>query len=208
MSVLPTHLTRREYKLMAYKGSLFQVLDESGKVKGELVFDSIVSEAHEVSNKVTEFPVDTGFVVSDHVIRKNRVLTMDIVSVRHAMEGRQRDGMTAGKHNKIKEDFDLLNEMVQKGLRCNVVTILGAYTNCVVVKFKTKQDVSTSTIMQAVIVLKEMNVVGESTSASARQALIDTANSTSGPDPDAALKSLMGERYSELEGSNNFGGFA
>jgi hypothetical protein len=62
--------------------------------------------------------------------------------------------------------------------------------------------------MQAVIVLKEMNVVGESTSASARQALIDTANSTSGPDPDAALKSLMGERYSELEGSNNFGGFA
>ena len=108
---------------MAYKGSLFQVLDESGKIKGELVFDSIVSEAHEVSNKVTEFPVDTGFVVSDHVIRKNRVLTMDIVSVRHAMEGRQRGGLTAGKHNKIKEDFDLLNEMVQKGLRCNVVTI-------------------------------------------------------------------------------------
>ena len=88
---------------MAYKGSLFQVLDESGKIKGELVFDSIVSEAHEVSNKVTEFPVDTGFVVSDHVIRKNRVLTMDIVSVRHAMEGRQRGGLTAGKHNKIKE---------------------------------------------------------------------------------------------------------
>jgi hypothetical protein len=191
---------------MAYKGSLFQVLDESGEIRGELVFDSIVSEEHEVSNKVTEFPIDSGYVVSDHVIRKNRVLTMNVVSVRHTFEGRQRDGLTAGKQNKIKEDFDLLNEMVQKGLRCNVVTILGAYTNCVVVKFKTKQDVDTSTILQATIVLKEMNVVG-GTSSTSRQALIDTANSTDGPDPDAALKSLMGDRYSELEGSNDFGGF-
>ena len=192
---------------MAYKGSLFQVLDEKGEIKGEVVFDSIISEGHEVENKVTEFPVDTGFVISDHVIRKNRVLTMEIMSVRHAFEGRQPSGgLTSGKHNKIKEDFDLLTEMVQKGLRCNVVTILGAYLNCVVVKFKTRQDVNTSTVMKATIVLKEMNVVGSDTSTS-RQALIDTANSTGGPDPDAALKSLMGDNYSLLEGSNNFGGF-
>jgi hypothetical protein len=195
---------------MAYKGSLFQVLDEEGGIKGEVVFDSVISEGHEVSNKVTEFPIDSGFVVSDHVIRKNRVLTMEIMSVRHAYEGRQRGGgLTSGKHDKIKEDFDLLTEMVQKGLRCNVVTILGAYLGCVVVSFKTKQDVNTSTVMRANIVLKEMNVVSSDTSTS-RQALIDTgsteekeklvgyANSIEGPDPDAALNDLMGENYGSI----------
>lgn len=182
---------------MAYKGSLFQLLDEKGAVKGELVFDSIISEGHEVENKVTEFPIDSGFVVSDHVIRKNRVLVMEVVSVRHAFEGRQRDGITSGKANKIKEDFDLLTEMVQKGLRCNVVTILGAYTNCVVTKFKTQQDVSTSTILKASIVLREMNVVGVNPSAS-RQALIDTANSIEGPDPSVKLKELLGSDYNKV----------
>lgn len=182
---------------MAYKGSLFQLLDEKGLVKGELVFDSIVSEGHEVENKVTEFPIDSGFVVSDHTIRKNRVLTMEIVSVRHAFKDRQRNGITSGKANKIKEDFDLLTDMVQRGLRCNVVTILGAYTNCIVTKFKTKQDVETSTIMRANLMLKEMNVVDVDTSAS-RQALIDTANSVEGPDPDTKLRELLGDDYDKL----------
>ncbi|NRA49462.1 MAG: hypothetical protein HRU12_10055 [Phaeodactylibacter sp.] len=182
---------------MAYKGSLFQILNDDGSVKGELVFDAIVSEGHEVENKVTEFPIDSGFVVSDHVIRKNRMLKMEVVSVRHAFKGRQRDGLTSGAHNKIKDDFDILTEMVQKGIRCNIVTILGAYLNCVVTKMKTKQDVETSTILQANIVIREMNVVGVDVSAS-RQALIDTANEIDVPDPDAALKELLGDDYDEL----------
>lgn len=182
---------------MAYKGSLFQVLDEEGAVTGEIVFDAIVSEEHEIENKVTEFPVDSGFVISDHVIRKNRVLKMEVVSVRHAFKGRQRDSLTSDNANKIKADFDLLIEMVQKGLRCNVVTILGAYTNCVVTKFRTKQDVETSTVMQANLLLREMNIVGVDLSTS-KQALIDTANAIEGADPDEALKDLLGDDYDKL----------
>ena len=182
---------------MAYKGSLFQILDEKGEVKGELVFDAIVSEKHIVENKVTEFPIDSGFVVSDHTIRKPRILTMEVVSVRHAFENRRRESLTSGADNKIKEDFDLVQEMVQKGLRCNVVTILGAYTNCAVIKFSTKQDVETSTILQANLTIKEMNVVGVDASPS-RQALIDTANEIDGPDPDVQLRELLGDDYDKL----------
>ena len=192
---------------MSYKGSLFQILNTDGTIRGELVFDSIVSESHEVENKVTEFPIDSGFVVSDHTIRKNRVLNMQVVSVRHAIEGRQREGITSGTNNKVKADFDLLTEMVQKGLRCNVVTILGAYTNCAVTKFKTKQDVDTSTVLMANLVLKEMNVLGVDPSAS-RQALIDTANSIEGPDPDVKLRELLGDAYDRIGDSNtSTGGF-
>ncbi len=193
---------------MAYKGSLFQVLNDDGSVKGELIFDAIVAEGHEVENVVTEFPIDSGFVISDHVIRKNRTLNMEVVSVRHAFEGRQREGgITTGSPNKVRADFDLITEMIQKGIRCNVVTILGAYLNCAVIKMKTKQDVNTSTILQASIVIREMNVVNVDVSKS-RQALIDAASEVNVPDADAKLKELLGDSYSMLGDENtSTGGF-
>lgn len=193
---------------MAYKGSLFQVLNRDGTIKGEVVFDSIVSEQHEVENEVTEFPVDSGFVISDHTIRKNRVLALEIVSVRHAFEGRRVQGsrLLTGNVNKVKEDFDLLTSMVQDGIRCNVVTILGAYTNCAIRKMKTKQDVNSSTVMRASLILKEMNVVGEDPTTS-KQALFDTANSTTGANPDTVLKNLLGDSYEKFSEANEGSGF-
>ena len=189
---------------MAYKGSLFQVLNDDGTVQGELVFDAIVSEGHSIDNIITEFPVDSGFIVSDHVIRRNRTLLMEVVSVRHAFKDRQNiNAMTSGSDNKPSDDFHILTELVQKGARCNVITILGIYTNCVVTSFKTKQDVNTSTILKANLVLKELNVVGVDPSAS-RDILIKAAEEVNKwtPDPELALKKLLGYFYDNLEGAS------
>ena len=175
---------------MSYKGSLFQVLDRYGGFVGNLVFDAIVSEGHKVENVVTEFPVDAQFVVSDHAIRKCRLLKMEIMSTRHSF--REQTGMTAKSPDKVRADFDLLTSMIQQGLRCNVTTILGIYTNCAVTSLETFQDVDTATVMKARITLKEMIVVDSDPSPS-KQSLVDSQ--IDGSNNDASLQSLIGEEY-------------
>lgn len=192
---------------MAYQGSLFRWKNEKNEEVGKLVFDAIISEEHDIDNKVTAFPVDTGFIVSDHVIRKNRTLKMEVCSVNHHWEGRRRESYTSSQLNKIKADFDVLTELVQKGHKVDVVTMLGVYSNCVVRRFTTKQDVDTSTVMKAVLILEELNIVGEVETEAAKRALIDMASQPTGVDTEQVLKDLLGDDYDELEGSNNFGGF-
>jgi len=47
-----------------------------GKI-GVLEFDATIHESHEYVNTVTEFPVEKGFNISDHVIRQPEKLTME-----------------------------------------------------------------------------------------------------------------------------------
>lgn len=45
--------------------------EESKKSFNFLQLDSVVTEGHRMGNEVTSFPVSSGFLVSDHVIKKN-----------------------------------------------------------------------------------------------------------------------------------------
>jgi len=47
-----------------------------GKI-GVLEFDATIHESHEYTNTVTEFPVEKGFNISDHIIRQPEKLTME-----------------------------------------------------------------------------------------------------------------------------------
>ena len=44
-------------------------------------FDAMVKEDHEANAIVTKFPVSSGFIVSDHVIKQNRILKLTAVAV-------------------------------------------------------------------------------------------------------------------------------
>lgn len=41
-----------------------------------LTWTAMIKEGHSVSNEVTSYPVGTGFNISNHVIKKNRILTL------------------------------------------------------------------------------------------------------------------------------------
>ena len=47
-----------------------------GKI-GVLEFDATIHESHEYTNTITEFPVEKGFNISDHIIRQPEKLTME-----------------------------------------------------------------------------------------------------------------------------------
>lgn len=45
-----------------------------------LAFDGVVREGHSGAVQVTGYPVDSGFQVSDHAIRQNRIITLDTIT--------------------------------------------------------------------------------------------------------------------------------
>lgn len=45
-----------------------------------LAFDGVVKEGHSGSVQVTSYPVDSGFMVSDHAIRQNRIIELDTIT--------------------------------------------------------------------------------------------------------------------------------
>ncbi|ARM70533.1 hypothetical protein HOR75_gp07 [Shewanella phage SppYZU05] len=45
-----------------------------------LAFDGVVKEAHSGATRITSYPVDSGFLVSDHAIRQNRRIVLDTIT--------------------------------------------------------------------------------------------------------------------------------
>lgn len=162
---------------MAYPNSLIYWKDAVTGEEGRLIFESVVTEEHDVDNVITEFPVETGFIVSDHVIRKPRTLKMEVMSTNMVFRER-RESSNSDAINKVKADFDTVVALVQQGIVVQVTTILGVYLDCVITKFNTKQDVHTASVMMGTLIIKELNVVGIENAEASKQALLDMAGTT------------------------------
>lgn len=51
--------------------------NEEESTWGLLTWTAMIKEGHSASNEVTSYPVGTGFNISNHVIKKNRILTLN-----------------------------------------------------------------------------------------------------------------------------------
>lgn len=58
---------------------IWETTPKSGKW-AMLGFDAVLTEGHSGGNTVTSYPVDSGFVVSDHAIRHNRQFTLNTMT--------------------------------------------------------------------------------------------------------------------------------
>lgn len=153
-------------------------------------FDAVPSEGHTAQSVVTKFPMSNGFVVSDHMIKQNRILKLKVVSA-NMVNNRLWEATLSGailaagdvvgmpiiglignavalvqtsfeSQDRVKNAYKLFNEFMSKGTRLYVNTILGAYANCVVTAIETIQDKDTSTIMAAEIILEELQIANPS----------------------------------------------
>lgn len=50
-----------------------------------LAFDGVVKESHSGAVVITSYPVDSGFMVSDHAIRQNRMIELDTITSNFSM---------------------------------------------------------------------------------------------------------------------------
>ncbi|WMM91812.1 hypothetical protein [Escherichia phage Ecp_YSF] len=152
-------------------------------------FDAIVSEEHDAQSVVTKFPVSSGFMVSDHIIKQNRILKLTAVATNMqnaAMWTASVQGLSVATgaifnnpiipiigaaagavasafetSNRIQSTYDLFNNFRSTGTKLYISTIIGPYLNCVVTGIRTKTDKMTSAILAVEITLEELQVIGE-----------------------------------------------
>ena len=114
--------------------SITYLLDD---VEQEIFFHAVETEDHQASATVTKYPVQTGYHISNHSIRQNRVVSLVGHITNVQMFG------AAGYHDYGSDASSLVAEaltaLVQNGVECTVTTNLGIYENVVFTRYRTKQ---------------------------------------------------------------------
>lgn len=153
-------------------------------------FDAMVSESHLSSAVVTKLPVSSGFVVSDHIIKQNRILKLSAVAVNMQnsalwmasvqglsvvtgaifnnpiipMIGSLAGGVASAfeTDDRVQSTWQLFRDLQASGTKLYINTIAGPYLNCVITSIETKHDKMTSAILSMEITLEELQVVDSS----------------------------------------------
>lgn len=105
----------------------------------QIRFHSVIFEDHEVKNDITKFPVQSGFDVSNHSIKRNRKVSLNaIITDTQMLLSEQFFEYSATSNSKAV--FDQLKTLVREAIPCTVVTNLGEYDPVLFTSFKTKQE--------------------------------------------------------------------
>ena len=114
----------------------YKVGEGDSAVESTLRFHSVVSEEHEVTTEVTKFPVQSGFDISNHAIKKNKKVTIQGIISNHLIVGATE--MHEYGSNNTRVMFSTLQQLVRQATPCEVVTNYGNYSPVIFTKFKTK----------------------------------------------------------------------
>ena len=164
------------------------VTGEQSKLYNSFKFDAMISESHESRATVTSFPVSSGFIVSDHIIKHNRslVLTAAAVNMQNSafwsasvqglsvitgaifnnpilpIVGGIAGGVASAfeTEDRIQSTYELFKTFMGTGQKLYISTIVGPYLNCVVTGIRTKQDKDTSSMLAVEITFEELQVIG------------------------------------------------
>ena len=107
-------------------------------VESTLRFHSVVVEDHKISAEVTGFPAQTGFVVSNHSIVKNDVISIVGIVTDTPIYGTDTFHQFGLDNKKIA--FATMRALVRNSTPCTVRTNLGTYVNVIFTGFSTKTD--------------------------------------------------------------------
>lgn len=164
------------------------VTDTRAAAVQKLVFHCIEKEGYSISNAVTEFPVDSGFAVSDHVIRQNPIISIEgvvsnmpmeaadltslegIIQVGGAIIGSPLAGILASsiglgkaltndQQANVDHFHTQLDMLVKTGQLVTISTLRGLYHNCVVINYNTSATADTSASLHFSATLKRLNIV-------------------------------------------------
>jgi len=105
----------------------------------QIRFHSVIFEDHEVKNDITKFPVQSGFDISNHSIKRNRKVSLNaIITDTQMLLSSQFFEYSATSNSKAV--YDVLKQLVRKAIPCIVVTNLTEYDPVLFTHFKTKQE--------------------------------------------------------------------
>lgn len=121
-----------------------------------LRFHSVITEEHEISSEVTKFPVQSGFSISNHAIKKNRKVTISGAISNHLIVGSEEFHEYGGSNTRIV--FGTLKALVREATPCEVLTNFSTYTPVIFTKFKTKLQAGKTDVMEFTMTGEEVQL--------------------------------------------------
>jgi len=115
-----------------------QIIYEVDGVESTLRFHTVIAEEHEATTQITKFPVQSGFNISNHAIKMNRVVTISGAVTNHQVVGGETFNNFDDSKNVVRLMFAVLKELVRGAVPCKVTTNYGKYDPVIFTKFKTK----------------------------------------------------------------------
>lgn len=121
-----------------------------------LRFHAVIFEEHEASNEITQFPVQSGFNISNHAIRHNRKVSVSGIVSNHLIIGAEEFHRYGGNNSRIM--FSALQELILNATPCEVNTNLGDYSPVIWNRIKTKQQAGETDILRFTLYGQEVQL--------------------------------------------------
>lgn len=118
-------------------------------------FDSVVMEQHRSESVITDNPVETGVVISDHMYRQPRTLSLDVAvsDVRLVDEGVDRFESDAGRASAA---WDYLEKLKDSAEPFQYQSGLKLYENMVIAAIGAEQNKASAAVLFARIDMREV----------------------------------------------------
>jgi hypothetical protein len=126
---------------------------------GGLVFDAVFEETHQADLEVTDNPVETGVVVSDHAYMKPLSVTLCCGVSDIVLNQINTTDAFASDASRSKKAFELLTELQKKAKPFDLQTGLKLYKNMICTSIRTSQDKDTSNALVFEATLREVLIV-------------------------------------------------
>lgn len=130
---------------------------------GGLVFDAVFEETHESDLEVTDNPVETGVVVSDHAFMKPLRVSLSAGVSDVVLNPISASDPFASSSSRPKLAFKLLQELQAKAEPFDLVTGLKLYPNMICTSIRTSQDKDTANVLVFEAELREVLIVNTRT---------------------------------------------
>lgn len=134
----------------------YKVGEGDSAVESVIRFHSVISEEHEVTTEITKFPVQSGFNVSNHAIKKNRKVTITGVVTNHLIVGAEEFHEYGGNNSRVM--FSTLKALVRGAVPCDVVTNYDSYSPVIFTRFKTKLQAGKTDVMEFTMIGEEVQL--------------------------------------------------
>ncbi len=125
---------------------------------GGLAFDAVFEETHEADLEVTDNPVETGVVVSDHAFMKPLRVKIS-AGVSDTPLAAVTDDPFASDAGRSRRAFELLTELQKRAEPFDLQTGLKLYENMVCTSIRTSQDKDSSGALLFTAELREVIIV-------------------------------------------------
>ena len=125
---------------------------------GGLVFDAVFEETHEAELEVTDNPVETGVVVSDHAFMKPLKVTLSAGVTDTTLAVATNDPF-ASDAGRSKRAYELLTELQKRAEPFDLQTGLKLYQNMICTSVRTSQDKDSDGALLFTATIREVIVV-------------------------------------------------